>query len=216
MSELGTPSGTPSKGDRTRQQIENAAYTLFLEQGFHATSMRQIAHASNLAVGGIYNHFSNKDEIFRAILLERHPFQEVVPILLSTPADTPEAFIRSMGGAMVRELQRRPDVLKLMFIEIVEFNGQHVSALFESFLPQLQPLFQRFQTFGPHLREIPSLVMARAFIGLFFSYFITEFFMGRAMPAQMQQDAFDYFVDIYLHGVLAPTPASPPADRLDR
>jgi len=42
----------------------------------------------------------------------------------------------------------------------------------------------------------------RAFIGLFFSYFITEFLIGRQLPPEVKAGAFDYFVDIYLHGVL--------------
>lgn len=43
---------TPTKGERTRIQIEDAAIELFMEHGYHATSMRQIAERANLALGG--------------------------------------------------------------------------------------------------------------------------------------------------------------------
>jgi AcrR family transcriptional regulator len=195
---------TLTKGERSRQQIEDAAYALFLEQGFHATSMRQIAQKSGLAVGGIYNHFASKEEIFKAILLERHPFRQIVPILLAARGETTGAFVRAAGETLVEELERRPDLLKLMFIEIVEFNGQNMPSLFETMFPQIQQLVQRFQLSSESLRDIPPLVMVRAFIGLFFSYFITEYLLGPNMPDQMQKGAFDYFVDIYLHGILAP------------
>jgi len=33
----------PKKGQITRLAIEKAAFDLFMQQGFHATSMRQIA-----------------------------------------------------------------------------------------------------------------------------------------------------------------------------
>jgi AcrR family transcriptional regulator len=197
------PTPITPKGERSRKLIEDAAYELFLEQGFHATSMRQIARKSGLAVGGIYNHFNSKEDIFKSILLSRHPFREVVPMLLAAPGETPEVFVRSVGQTLVTELEHRPDVLKLMFIEIVEFNGQNMPYLFEAMLPQLQPLVERFRFSSGSLREIPSLVMVRAFIGLFFSYFITEYLLGPMMPPQMQENAFDYFVDIYLHGILA-------------
>jgi AcrR family transcriptional regulator len=200
------------KGERSRQQIEDAAYALFLEQGFHATSMRQIAQKSGLALGSIYHHFVGKEDIFKAILMERHPFRQIVPILLAAPGDTPEAFVRSVGRTLVSELKNRPDVLKLMFIEIVEFNGQNMPYLFEQMFPQLQPLVQRFQFSSGSLRDIPALVMVRAFIGLFFSYFITEYLIGPIMPPQMQEHAFDYFVDIYLHGILASDNRSLAAD----
>ena len=200
---MAEPTLITSKGERSRKLIEDAAYELFLEQGFHATSMRQIARKSGLAVGGIYNHFSSKEDIFKSILLSRHPFREVVPMLLTAPGETPEVFVRSVGQTLVSELEHRPDVLKLMFIEIVEFNGQNMPYLFEAMLPQLQPLVERFRFSSGSLREIPSLVMVRAFIGLFFSYFITEYLLGPMMPPQMQENAFEYFVDIYLHGILA-------------
>ncbi|MGC8856852.1 MAG: TetR/AcrR family transcriptional regulator, partial [Anaerolineae bacterium] len=71
------------KGEITRQTIEDAALTLFLEQGYHATSMRQIAERAGLALGGIYNHFSSKEEIFEAIIVDRHPYKRVLPALLA-------------------------------------------------------------------------------------------------------------------------------------
>jgi hypothetical protein len=43
----------------------------------------------------------------------------------------------------------------------------------------------------------------RAFIGLFFSYFITDRLIGTQMPPELQANAFDNFVDIFLHGILA-------------
>ena len=51
---------TQTKGETTRLAIEDAAVNLFMEHGYHATSMRQIAERAGLALGGIYNHFSSK------------------------------------------------------------------------------------------------------------------------------------------------------------
>ena len=53
---------TQTKGETTRIAIEDAAVKLFMEHGYHATSMRQIAEHAGLALGGIYNHFSSKEE----------------------------------------------------------------------------------------------------------------------------------------------------------
>ena len=61
------------KGDVTRLAIEDAALELYMEQGYHATSMRQIADRSGLALGGIYNHFGGKEQIFEALIVDRHP-----------------------------------------------------------------------------------------------------------------------------------------------
>src|SRR5687767_14425609 len=70
-----------TKRERTRQAILDATYSLIIEQGYAATSMRQIAERAGLALGSIYNHFSSKAEIFRAIIEERHPFFQILPLL---------------------------------------------------------------------------------------------------------------------------------------
>ena len=64
---------TQTKGETTRLAIEDAAVNLFMEHGYHATSMRQIAERAGLALGGIYNHFSSKEEIFEGIIVDKQP-----------------------------------------------------------------------------------------------------------------------------------------------
>jgi AcrR family transcriptional regulator len=77
-----------SKGEQTRQAIIAAAYELIIQQGYAATSMRQIKERVGLALGGIYNHFSSKEDVFRAIIVERHPFFQMIPLLSSVKGDT--------------------------------------------------------------------------------------------------------------------------------
>jgi AcrR family transcriptional regulator len=192
-----------SKGERTRRAILEAAHTLFIEQGYHATSMRQIADRAGLALGGIYNHFASKDEIFQALIADRHPFIQIMPLLMAAPGETAEEFVRNAARSMVDELGHRPDFIKLMFIELVEFNGQHVPTLFQRIFPQIVPIMQRFMAPGYGLRPIPPPLLARAFMGMFFSFYMTEFLMGDLMPPEMRDNSLDGFVDIFLHGVLS-------------
>ncbi|MCJ7585384.1 MAG: TetR/AcrR family transcriptional regulator [Anaerolineales bacterium] len=192
-----------SKGERTRRGIMEAAYELFLTQGYAATSMRQIAERAGLALGGIYNHFLNKEAIFSELILERHPYQQILPIMLNTPADNPESFVRSAAQTMVDELGKRPDFIKLMLIEIVEFNGRNMPKIMGSVLPEVLPLIQHFGQQKGILRDIPPFIFFRAFLGLFFSYYITELLIGDTPIIQTQSNALDHFVEIFLHGVLA-------------
>jgi AcrR family transcriptional regulator len=193
-----------SKGERTRQVIQDAAYHLFLEQGYSASSMRQIAEAAGLAVSGIYNHFASKDEIFEAIVHDRHPYKQILPVLIAAPGVTTEEFVRNAAQALVDELGRRPDFLKLMFIEIVEFNTEHLPGIFEEILPQVLPLIQRLQSSANSIRSIHPALVLRAFLGMFFSFYITEAMLGETMPAELREHGFDSFVDIFLHGILLP------------
>jgi len=191
-----------SKGERTRRAILEAAYELFLEHGFAATPMRQIAERAGLALGGIYNHFPNKEAIFSELILERHPYRQILPILLNTPADNPESFVRSAAQTMVDELGKRPDFIKLMLIEIVEFNGRNMPKVIERVMPEVLPLIQCFGQQKGLLRDIPPFIFFRAFIGLFFSYYMTELLIGDTPIIQTQGNALDHFVEIFLHGVI--------------
>ena len=194
---------SPSKGDLTRQAIMESAYDLFLNQGYAATSMRQIADRANLALGGIYNHFQGKEAIFSQLILERHPYRYVMPILKEIPEDDPESFIRSAARAMLTELERNPDFVKLMFIEIVEFKGRNIPAIIETVLPEILPVIQRFSPQKDQLRDIPPFVFLRAFIGLFFSFYITETVIKDTVLAGSKAHALESFIEIFLHGILA-------------
>jgi len=201
------PEEVLTKGERTRQAILDAAHKLIIKQGFAATSMRQIAERAGLALGGIYNHFASKEEVFRAIVAERHPFFQIIPILNSVEGGTVEEFVRDAAHTMVAELGHHPDFLNLMLTEIVEFKGRHVPILFEKMFPMIMPLAHRIASLDGEMRQIPPAVLMRAFLGMFFSFYITEILIGRAMPKDMQVNALDYFVDIFLHGVLIKEPA---------
>jgi AcrR family transcriptional regulator len=194
---------TLSKGERTRQAVIEAAYELFLEQGYAATSMRQIAERTGLALGGIYNHFGGKEAIFSELILDRHPYRQILPILLRTPADDVESFVRTAAQTMVSELGKRPDFIKLMLIEIVEFNGRNIPKLMERVLPDVMPMIERFGKVKGMLRKMPPFIFFRAFLGFFFSYYITELMIAGTPIALTQGNALDHFVEIFLHGVMA-------------
>ena len=191
-----------TKGEHTRQEILQSAYLLFLENGFHGTSMRQIAQGAGIAVGGIYNHFASKDDIFVAVLLARHPIFDILPALNAAEGQNIESFIRDAATKVVEVVEGRPDFLNLMFIELVEFDARHVPDLFETFFPQALAFVQRFFDGHQELRPIPIPILMRAFLGLFFSYAITDILMGDRMPVDMNRSSLDHFVDIFLHGIL--------------
>jgi AcrR family transcriptional regulator len=192
-----------SKKERTRQSILDATYSLIIEQGYAATSMRQIAERSGLALGGIYNHFPSKEDVFSTIILERHPFFQIFPLLNSVEAETIEEFVRKAARLLTDELGHHPDFLNLMLTEIVEFKGQHVPQVFNKIFPMVLPLGQRLAGLSGAIRPIPPPVLVRAFLGMFFSYYITGVLLGPSMPREMQEDALNHFVEIFLHGILA-------------
>ena len=193
---------TSTRGERTQAEITKAAHRLFLERGYHGSSMRDIAREAGIALGGIYNHFASKEDIFLAVFVDHHPYRDVLPAMNAAQGKTIEAFVRDAAARMLEVLGESQDFLNLTFIELVEFKGQHIPQLFESIFPQILEFAQRMAEGQGELRSIPLPILVRAFIGLFISYFLTEMLIGRQLPDEMQQNALDHFVDIYLHGIL--------------
>lgn len=192
-----------TKGERTRQVVIDAAHQLFVDQGYAGTSMRQIAEKAGLALGGIYNHFPTKESIFSEVILAYHPFHQILPLLKNAPGDSFEAFIRNAAKNMVAELGRRPDFIKLMFVELVEFEGKNMPNMLQTIFPQVLPLVARFTDREDELRGIQPFVLFRSFLGLFFSFYMTEFLLVKMPSNLFPKGSLDDFVDIYLHGVLA-------------
>jgi AcrR family transcriptional regulator len=194
---------TVKKGEATRLAIESAAIQLFLEQGYHATSMRQIAEHAGLALGGIYNHFSSKDEIFEAIIVDQHPYKKILPLILEAEEDTSKEFFGNAFRIVVNELGRQPEFINLMFIELVEFKGKHGSVMLREISPKVFPVFEKVIKTRKDLRVTNPAVLMRSFFGMVISYFITEMVISNSVVQRlMPKNAADAYVDIFLHGIL--------------
>lgn len=199
-----TPEELASKGECTRAAILDAAYDLFLMQGYSATSMRQIAQKAGIALGGIYNHFESKDAIFQELIISKHPYLQILPVLQAAPGETTEAFIRNAAHLVEQEMGHRPDFIKLMFIEIVEFEGRHFPKVLETVFPMAFPLIQRFIAPGSGVRqEIPAPYLIRAFIGNILAFYLTDFLLtGATVPPGINNMKLEDFMEIFMRGIL--------------
>ena len=174
--------GTPrlQRSERSRAAILDFAYQLFINQGYAATAMRQIAKNTGLALSGIYiyNHFLSKEAVFQAILTERHPLLHLGTSL------NPGEINRETAQTMLNEFDQYPEFFNLILIEIVEFKGKHLPELFESCT-----------------HDIPPPGIWHAFLSMFVSYQITHILFASTMPPGTQQISPDAFIDIFLHGI---------------
>jgi len=201
-----TESKVTAKGEQTRAAIIEAAYRLFLKKGFHGTSIREIAEQAEIALGGIYNYFGTKEDIFAAVLDAYHPYHVILPALESVEGETMEDFVRDATERARKEMAgAETRLLPLVFIEVVEFQGRHLGQIAQKLMPALLGFFQRFAGKRGKLRPIPFPVMVRAFFGVFIAHMLTEM-IAKNIPL-LKDGKYDWFggmVEIYLHGILQP------------
>ncbi len=194
-----------SRGEETRARVLEAALEQFLQHGFHGTNMRGIAATAGVAVGGIYNHFDNKEAIFAAVLDAYHPYHLVMPALEKTQGRDSEAFIRDAARLIHDGIRGSEDrLIPLMFIELLEFQGRHLTDMAERVFPQVLVFVQRLAEHSGQLRPIPLPVVLRTLMGLMIGYLMTDLIL-RNVPfiQQMDYDWFGGTLDVYLHGLIA-------------
>jgi AcrR family transcriptional regulator len=197
------PREARKKGEATRLAIEDAALVLFMEQGYHATSMRQIAERVDLALGGIYNHFASKDEIFEGIIIDKHPYKKLLPSILAHEGENLEEFFKNALHAFISELGDRPEYLNLLFIELVEFKGKHGALLLREIAPKVLPVMERIVKGRKDLRVTNPALLMRSFVGVIISYLISEMMISNSVISKlMPKNIEDAYVDIFLHGIL--------------
>lgn len=195
-----------TKGEQTRAAIIDAAYNLFLRNGFHGTSMRQIAEKADLALSGIYNHFSSKEEIFAAVFDAYHPYRRILPVLDKAEGETIDEFVRDAARQIKNEVDGIEDkIMPLAFIEMVEFQGRHLAQLAKTMMPTLLNFIQRFGERRGKLRQVPTPIVLRMLFAVFVGYILTEMVL-KNLPIfkDAEYDWFDGMMDIYLHGILEP------------
>jgi AcrR family transcriptional regulator len=82
---------------RTRDDVLEAADRLFVEQGFHATSVDQIAEAAGYTKGAVYSNFAAKEDLFFAVY-ERRVARSVAELERTLArADSPRAWLESVA-----------------------------------------------------------------------------------------------------------------------
>lgn len=173
---MGMETGLP------REHLLDAGQQLFSAQGYAATSMREIARVAGLALGSVYNHFPSKEDIFQAILLERNPFAR------RNLRRLPETINRQQAAILLEELALQPDFFNLILIELLEFKGSHLPALFEKIFD-----------------AAPPPASWRTLLSLLISYHVTQTLLTGVLPPEMQhQTSPNAWLDCILTGIPHP------------
>jgi AcrR family transcriptional regulator len=160
-----TPSDSPQrKGDRTAQQILDAAEDLFAERGFAGTTLRDVATRVGIQIPSLYNHFENKEALYAAVL--DRGLEPVLGVLSNLVAESgqqrPDA--RPVVESIMALLDARPHLPRLLLHETLA-GGQRLTPVLRG---AIGPIFENAQkvtetaTQGTRWRsdQVPQLVLA--------------------------------------------------------
>ena len=102
---------------RQRQDMLAAALQLFSEKGYHNVSMHEIAQNSEFAIGTLYKFFKNKEDLYKALMLEQADKSvEALTKAIEEPADEVEK-LRNYVRAKRQFFHENVSMVRLYFAE---------------------------------------------------------------------------------------------------
>lgn len=198
--------------EEKKGRIEEASKQLFIKQGFHATSMRDIAARTGTSLGNLYNYYSTKEEILESII---EKYQKVIDERLRSIFDEIEeepfeAESLEKFGRLVKEMVNdHHDFWLLMYIDVLEFENRHFRKMFEGLAKNLR---RRFSGYFAELRQrrvlydgIDPAVGFTAVYMQFFNYFLVEKLFGGNRHFGISDDqVIVKLAEIFRRGILRP------------
>jgi len=197
------------EGPDTAGRIREAALQLFLEQGYHGTSMRQIARRAGVALAAIYNHLPSKEALFVDLLSDLLPHRAMLRAMSEASGESVDDLVGDATRRVAEVLADQETNLRLMFIELLEFQGRHAGFLAEELLPGALAFMSRLQQADGRLRPYSPMIIARAYFGLLMSYAVTVAFFRQVGLVEFRKDDLADLGSILLHGILEPAPSGP-------
>jgi AcrR family transcriptional regulator len=156
--EIPTEVKDPGLVDRRRRQIVDAAVALFIRQGFHQTTTRQIAKAAGFSIGTLYEYVSSKQDVLYLVCEAIHQEMEA---RLRQRLDAAGEGVAALGAAIevyIQVCDSLADHILLIYQETANLppesmhfvlaNEERVTAIFKELLQRgvadysLKPLDQ--------------------------------------------------------------------------
>jgi TetR/AcrR family transcriptional regulator, regulator of autoinduction and epiphytic fitness len=190
----------------SREAIIEAAERLFLARGFGSVSMDELAEAAGVARRTLYNQFTNKEEIFREMLLRiTGHLEDALPPGIETQGDV-EDVLRLVAQAIL-ELHKHPEYLG--FLRMVVADSRQFPWIAEALAAVMDPQAERFARYLAHLTAMGvldcrnPLLAAHQFMGILNEFSLWPWMLGREsipVPAEeLIEEAIRMFLQRYRH-----------------
>ncbi|MHB8903328.1 MAG: TetR/AcrR family transcriptional regulator [Thermoguttaceae bacterium] len=185
-----------------RQQILDAAATLFARHGYGNTDVQFVADALQVGKGTVYRYFSSKESLFLAAVdraMERltERFDAEV-YTIDDPLERMEHALRVYLGFF----REHPEYVELLILERAEFRDRKTTTYAEhrdAHKRRWRELFRRLIAEG-RMRDVPVERTEEVLNDLVYGMMFTNYFAARdeSTEAQARQ-----ILDLVFHGILS-------------
>ena len=168
------PATSDQQKSQRRDEIIAAAKKVFARNGFHDTTIADIAKEAELAYGSVYWYFDSKHDLFRQLIaVEEYGLRTHVAVALAksgTQFGFAEAPFRASLRATFEFFDANPATAKLLFRDAYALDSRfdkQLGGVYERFIDDIASLIAAAQNRGDVLAAPPRLVayMLTALIG---------------------------------------------------
>jgi AcrR family transcriptional regulator len=189
----------------TREKILEAGLTLFSKKGYLGATTREIAGKAGVAEVTLFRYFSSKEKLFEEIV-QQYSFLPALKGLLPEIKNMHyrDALCR-IAERFLERLYERRDLIRIMHSEIHRYPSK-VKGIYHNFVDEifgnLASYFRELQNSGG-LRGFNPEIGARAFLGMFFSYFnAQEMLLKKNARYRDKNRVIREFVEIFIEGTV--------------
>jgi len=193
--------------DTKRQEILKAAIELFARNGFRGTTTRDLASQADVNEAIIFRYFTNKTELYRAILEEKvHQSHDEHYIKVEKLAQSSDAqtFLEFLGNKFLERHEQDSTFMRLLLFSALE--GHELADMFLASMEVRDPMvsYMERQMAEGTFRQMDPVLAARAFLGMFVCHIQTQEIFGQKKKADFDRGhVVRTFVSIFLAGMKA-------------
>ncbi len=196
---------TPKTNEDRREQILDAALSVFAKKGFDRASNKDIAQAAGITTGLIYHYFASKAALLKSLLEERSPLNRIRQVYTEMEGQPPEVMLRSLANRVLDVVEDRKvqHVFRIFLPELL-FN-QTIASLglrgIQEGTRYLETYFQKQIDLGV-IRPVDPSLAAQTFMGEVMGYILRRQLLRDPMALKYSRDEIvNHLVELTLKGL---------------
>ncbi|MBJ7354665.1 MAG: TetR/AcrR family transcriptional regulator [Thermoleophilaceae bacterium] len=113
----GRANGRAAGEQTTAEAIITAAEKLFVEQGYHATRVSEVARLADVSIGSIYVHYENKEGLYGALIERALDIQALYVDAVLDSEEIPDIEkVIALGEAYLQFFREHPDHFQMLML----------------------------------------------------------------------------------------------------
>jgi AcrR family transcriptional regulator len=171
-----------------RNQILDAAASVFAEKGFHRATTKDIASAAGVSEGTIYNYFDSKADLLIGIMSRLVELQQLSGELTDGLQADVKDFFRAILGQRISRMPQSQEMIQAILPEVL-VNPELRERFYQQFVLQLTTLLEQYVETRiklGHVRPVDVPLTVRTIQGMFVGLFVLRILGDETLLAKWE------------------------------